>query len=528
MRKLTAILLLLVTPVVSLWSQAKIRRLPSIINHPSLNLYAPYISLDGNALLFISDDGEDRTLTVFYTSRENDWAEPVVLPKNVNHRLVYLKGFALNADGKKLYFTSTKSPVVGGYDIMTSELKGTTWSEPQNMMLPINSKTNEGSPSLTPDGNTIYFMRCDKMDQNKADGCKLFFSRKKPNGQWEEPTELPANINTGNSQTPRIMADGETLIFSSNKMASPKGGMDLYVSKFSNGNWTEPIPLDFVNTGKDDQFISVTALGRYLLKDTPGGKKNNELVEFLIPSELRPKGMMKVEGNVTDANNAAIPAYIAITDLANNKRVYSGRPTTDGSYILYLMEGTHYEMSIDPEQSNVSYYAKQFDLTTDKTPQKERVNVVLKQPAAGDELPLDFVAFQPNSAVLESSSETELKRLLRVVKANPQLKFEIQVMLNGYVQDSTMSDADLTEILVDSIKTQIDDIDTLGQLYKRDTIVVNKVYHNDRTLKQAQSIIEYLLKQGADQNSLTYFSNAIAATIPENKKLIIKAVARSK
>ncbi|MBA4058186.1 MAG: hypothetical protein C0490_25950, partial [Marivirga sp.] len=108
MRKVTCISLLLLTPFMFSWGQAKTRRLPSIINHPSLNLYAPYISFDGNAILFVSDDGEDHSLTVFYTSRDKDWAEPIMLPKNVNHRLVYQKGFALSADGKKMYFTSTK------------------------------------------------------------------------------------------------------------------------------------------------------------------------------------------------------------------------------------------------------------------------------------------------------------------------------------------------------------------------------------------------------------------------------------
>ena len=135
--------------------------------------------------------------------------------------------------------------------------------EPQNLMLPINSKTNEGCPSPSPDGNAIYFMRCDKMDQNKADGCKLFVTKKKTNGQWDDPKELPANINTGNSQTPRIMADGETLIFSSNKMVSTKGGMDLYVSKFINGSWTDPRPMDFVNSEKESFLLNIS------LKRTP-------------------------------------------------------------------------------------------------------------------------------------------------------------------------------------------------------------------------------------------------------------------
>ena len=508
--------------------QAKTRRLPGIINHPSRNCYAPYISFDGNALLFVSNDGEDGTLTVSYTTRETDWVEPVALPKSVNHRLVYLRGFSLSADGKRMYFTSTKSPVVGGYDIMTSDLKGNSWTEPQNMMLPLNSKSNEGSPSLTPDGNVMYFMRCEKMDQSKADVCKLFFSKKKSNGQWDEPKELPANINTGNSQTPRIMADGETLIFSSNKMATTKGGMDLYVTKLVNGNWSEPTALDFVNTPQDDQFVSAAALGRYLLKEAPGAKKNVELVEFLIPNELRPKGMMKIEGKITDPNNAPVSAYISVRDLTTNKRVFSGRPNADGSYMLYVSEGTKYEMSVDPEQSNISYSAKQFDLMTDKIPQREKVNVTLKQPSPGDELPLDFVLFKQNSAELDPVSELDLKRFLRVAKANPQLKFEIQVMLSGYEQDSVASNPDLTEVMVDSLHTQIDEIDSLGQLYKKDTVIVKTTYHNDRTLLQAQNIISYLASQGASSDSFTYFGNAIPAALPENRKTTIKAVARAR
>jgi hypothetical protein len=526
MRKLLCFLLL-AQVAMDVFGQAKTRRLPSVINHPSFNLYAPYISHDGNALLFVSDSGEDGALTVSYSSRENDWAEPVELSKNVNHKSIYLKGFALSGDGKKLYFTSAKAPVVGGYDIMSSELKGKSWAEPQNMVIPINSKSNEGCPSISVDGNTLYFMRCDKMDQRSASGCKLFRADKKPNGQWDEPKELPASINTGNSQSPRIMGDSETLIFSSDKMNTTKGGMDLYMTRLVNGSWSAPVPLDFVNTPLDDQFVTASALGRYLIKEAPGAKKNSELVEFLFPAELRPKGMMKIEGKITDENNAPIPAYITITDLSNSKRIYSGRPASDGYYFVYVREGSTYEVSIDPEQSKIGFYARQFDLTGDKIPQRERVNAVLKQPLPGDELSLDAIQFKPSSSLLEQSSEGEIKRLVRLIKANPQLNFEIQVMLNGYAEDSIQSSPDLTEVLVDSMKTQIDDIDSLGQLYKRDTVVARLTYHNDRTRQQANSIIAQLVKSGIDPNSLKILTNAIPAALPE-KKLTIKAVARAK
>src|SRR4051812_19208648 len=90
-----------------LTAQAKMRKLPGTINHPSINVFAPYLSADANALVFISDNAEDNALTPFYTFRDNaDWRDPQVFPKSIYTRLNFLKGFALSGDGKKLYYTS--------------------------------------------------------------------------------------------------------------------------------------------------------------------------------------------------------------------------------------------------------------------------------------------------------------------------------------------------------------------------------------------------------------------------------------
>lgn len=508
-------------------AQVQSRKLPGIINHPSLSLYAPFISFDGNALLFVSNDGEDGTLIVSYTSRETDWVQPVPLPKHINHRLVYLRGFALSADGKKMYFTAMKAPIIGGYDIMTSELKGSTWSEPQNILMPINSKTNDGCPSFSADGSAIYFMRCDKMDQRSASGCKLFASKKKPNGQWEEPVELPASINTGNSQTPRIMADNETLIFSSDKMPGNKGGMDLYMSKLVGGTWSAPVALDFTNTSADDQFVSVAALGRYLLRDVPGSRNNNELVEFLFPLTVKPRGVMKVEGFVKDPANEAVPAYISVIDRTSDKRVYSGRPAADGAYMFYLPEGTVYEFDVDPEQSNWTFFSKTLDLTGDKIAQRERVNITLRQPVAGDEIALDMVAMKAGGSTLDAAASAELKRLIRVSKANPQLLFDIQISMTGYSEDSIRSNPDLSEVRMDTVRLQHVVMDSTMAL-TQDTIKVRTVYHNDRTPVIAQQIMAFLTSQGGDAQRFTYKTAALPATTPEEKKIGVKAVVKGK
>jgi hypothetical protein len=531
MNKTFLILVFQLIAVAVVFPQSQTRKLPSIINHPSLSLYAPFISADGNALLFISNSGQDGAYTISYTSRESDWSAPVELPKHLNNRLNFMRGYALSADGKKIYVSSAKSPVIGGYDIFTSDLKGSTWSNPENMMLPINSKLNEACPSLTPDGKTMYFMRCEKMDLMKAESCKIFRVVRKSNGQWDEPVELPASINAGNSQTPRIMADGETLIFSSDKLTPSKGGMDLYLSRYRNGSWTSPVPLDFVNTEKDDQYVSVSALGRYLLKEAPGPKQNLELTEFLMPANLRPKGLMKVEGNVTDENGASVSSYVSVTDLLSKKRVYSAQPSADGSFVVYLAEGTQYEISVDPDQADYGYFAKLYDLRSDRIAQREKLSVVLKKPKKGEEIPLDMITFKPFSPKLELMGEEELKRFARFVKANASLMFDVHVVLEGYREDSVQSSPDFTEIRVDTliIETPVDTLhmDTtqsaLEEAFHNQRL--KTTFHNDRTPRMIKAMDDFLKAQGVPLGQVSFTAQVIPAALGETR-MRIKAFVR--
>lgn len=521
---LGCLLLVAMTWVDHSHGQAKVRKMSTTINHPSLNLFAPYISADANALVFLSDNAEDNAPTPFFTFREGgDWREPQVLPKTIYTRLNFLRGFGLSADGTTLLYSTLKSPGVGGFDIWISEWRGSGWTPPVNPGAPINSRAHEACPSLTPDEKTMYFMRCEKMDQNRADLCKLFRIDKRSNGTWGEAVELPAHINTGNSQSPRIMADGETLIYSSDKQQPSKGGMDLFMTRLRDGEWSNPVPLDFVNTEKDDQYVSVTGLGRYLIRDSPGARKN-EIVEYLIPGHLRPKGVMKIDGRVVDGEGKPLQAYLSMINIETGERVYNGRPNSDGAFLIYAMEGSRYELSVDPEHGDKNYYSRIFDLTSEPIPQVEKVRAVLKPLAVGDELMLEGITFQPYSSEIDmDASLRTLQRLSRMVTANPQLAFEIEVWLDGYEEDTIQSDLDLTEMAIDTVYGKYIDIDTLGQLYERDTASLKVIYHNDRTFQQMQKIVDYLLSKGANAGNVHGVSSATPAVLPENRKTIVRA-----
>jgi hypothetical protein len=507
------------------YSQPKTRRFPNSINNPSINVYAPFISLDGSMILFTSDYAELDPL-VYYSLREpGDWKQPVELPKHLNTKLNFLKGYTLSPDGKTVYVSSIKSGGVGGYDIWSSEFKNNAWGELKNLFLPLNTKGHEASPTFTPDGTTMYFMRCDKIDYKKASDCKIFVARKKPNGVWDEPAELPAQINTGNSQTPRIMADGETLLFASDKIQPSTGGMDLFMTKLNNGVWSNPAPLAFVNTEKDDQYVSALANGRYLLKEGQG-KFKIEVLEYLMPDDIRPRGVMKIEGSVS-SNGAPVSSYVSVVDVKTQERIFSGRPGVDGSFFLFIKEGTIYELSVDPEDGSLTYYSKQYDLTKNEPLRNDKLSVSLKKISAGDELMLDAVRFKPYSSELETSS-AELNRIARLLKSNTDMNFEIQVTLNGYAEDTTRVNPDLTEEIATTSTQTFSTTDTLGNITTRDSVMVKIIYHNNRTEQQANAVVEKFIAMGVNRSNLSISTNKKVMPDEAMKNTEVKIIARAK
>jgi hypothetical protein len=499
------------------------------VNHPSINVSSPYVSLEGNSMLFLSDNTEDNALTIFWTTKSDgvNWKQPVALPKTLNGKLNFLSGFALSADGRQAYVSTTKGGGLGGYDIYMAELKGTYWGEPTNVGQPVNSKENEACPSVTTENTTMYFMRCTKMDASKASGCRIFVStRRTPADRWQSPTELPANINTGNSQAPRIMSDGESLIFSSDQMGG-KGGMDLFITKKTGTTWSKPVPLDFINTERDDQFVSANSLGRYLVTAMPT-KTATQLVDVLFPTDIKPKAVMKVEGRVQGPANPASP-YVNLIDKRTQQRLLTVRPTKEGTFVLYLVEGNVYNVVVDPEEDNYTFFSHEYDLTGEKISTLERLSVSLKPVSAGDVIDLAGVAFKPYSSDLDESSKTELRKVARVINGSPSLKFNIEVDLYGYQKDSLQSNPDLTEMITDTLhfavtKTLTDSTGAVSTA-TTDSVAVRHTYHNDRTQHQALEVVNYLIDQGVPANRVMPASKLFDA-VPEERKTVVKLIAR--
>lgn len=197
-------------------------------------------------------------LNLYYMEKGEDgsWMAPEMLAGDINGQ--FHEGPAtFSADGKTVYFTRSnyrkKNKLAdNAYDesnlkIFKAELVDDKWTNLEE--LPFNSEDYScGHPSLSADGQHMYFVS----DMPGGQGGTDIYRVKFKNGQWGQPENLGAIVNTtGNEMFPYIHQDG-TLYFSSNAHNS-MGGLDVFMTYFYKDRWMKPENLNYpMNTTKDD------------------------------------------------------------------------------------------------------------------------------------------------------------------------------------------------------------------------------------------------------------------------------------
>ncbi len=117
----------------------------------------------------------------------------------------------------------------------------------------VNTGADETHASITADGKTLYFT---SSRRGGLGGLDIYRSNRLPSGIWGEAENLGAKINTPeDEETPFLADDGKRLYFSS-KGHFNMGGQDVFFSPVTEtGNWKDPVNIGFpINTTGDDLF----------------------------------------------------------------------------------------------------------------------------------------------------------------------------------------------------------------------------------------------------------------------------------
>jgi outer membrane protein OmpA-like peptidoglycan-associated protein len=322
------------------------------------NDFAPSETADGSTLYFTSDrpgtnkkeviekGGFSEDIFVAHRDSLGHFSSPAPLPPPLNS-LDDEGSATVTADGQTLYMSLCRRPGgVGDCDLYESQLSGNQWATPQNLGQPLNSPAWDAEPSVTADGSTLYFS---STRPGSIEGSEdIYVAYRNTDGSWTPPKNLGEPVNTRfNDRSPFISADGKTLYFSSNGHPG-FGNHDLFMTrKLSDGTWCVPVNLGRpINAYGDDVFLTIPASGDKIIYSTQraDARASLHLYEAKLPLEFRPGPVTLIAGTVYDrVTHSAVAAEVDVNDLKTNQlvAVYHANKVT-GKFYITLGTGKMY------------------------------------------------------------------------------------------------------------------------------------------------------------------------------------------
>lgn len=469
-----------------------------VINLQSVNSeypeYCPLITADESMMIFTSRRDnttgglrEPHTMQfyedIYITYNENGkWTEPASIGTPINTEN-HDATVGLSPDGQELYIYRGEKrgkDVIAG-DIYVSELKGSEWSEPKELIT-INTPYKESSASISFDGRTLYFV---SNRPGGLGGMDIYFSTREFNKDWGPAKNIGNVVNT-NYDEEGIFAhpDGKTIYFSS-KGHENMGGYDIFKSVCDDkGIWSKPENIGYpINTADDDVFFILSADGRhgYFSSVKPGGKGEKDIYVINFTDE---EGAEKsvyltlVTGKVIDAvTNKAVEAKIEITDNEKNEvvAVFESNSST-GDYLVTLPSGKNYGIAVSAD--GYLFHSENFNLPANKEYDKIDLDISLNSMKEGSTIILKNLFFDYAKTELKSESINELTRVVKILNDHPTMRIEIG-----------------------------------GHTDNQSSLATNQKLSTER----AKSVVDYLISQGIDAKRLEYKGYAFYQPIADNE-----------
>ena len=382
--------------------------LPAPLNGFDLQ-YFPSITVQ-NELIFTARQqlkGGDENL---YLSKFDgvDWTVPESVSENIN--TVRNEGTAsISGDGKTLVFTACNRPDnIGSCDLYISYYRNEEWTLPELLPREVNSQEWDSQPSLTADGNTIYFTSLRKGGYGKQD---LWYTQK-IDGEWQGAINLGSEINSSQDDaSPFIYYDSKTLIYAS-KGRLGMGGYDLYKTVF-NKKWSEPSNLGYPINDSFDQVGYTLSYDGWAYFSTSQSDGRLMLKKFRIP-----------EGLVKPLDQTIKLVEVGLDSLSTRQvTTYVGRKSTNHMLDSTFSLPKNLFQNIDSVAIKVKGYKQRF-VTSEKAESSTKIE--LEPFVLGQKLLSQSGAFDFSSDQLSETFKLQLDKLYDYLKINSELIIEIQ------------------------------------------------------------------------------------------------------
>jgi len=424
--------------------QAKIENLGKIINSEENDTH-PVLTADESVMYFTSQrkgsTGERRTINgelyedIWFSEKVNgQWTNPrnVGMPLNtIGHDFV----LALSADGQTMYLYNSSH---NGGDIFVSYLMGNVWTKPRPLSYMVNSNYWDAQACISADGNTIIFA---SERPGGYGGRDLYWSKRKPNGDWEVAKNLGNVVNSPlDEASPFLHPDGKTLYFSTQH--NSMGGLDIFKSTLQeDGTWTTPVNLGYpINSGGDDTFFVINPSGTVgyfsSTREDPNQVGKRDIYRIMFEKSEGNK-VITLSGLVKDKETSEpLEADIVLEDNEKNQIIAQFKSNSaTGKYIVVLPAGKNYGISV--RKNGYLFHSENFTIDNDGKSQDVQLDILLQKIKTGAKITLNNVFFKPNTAELDAKSQAELALVGKFLRDNAHVRIQVNGHTDGGAEGTT-------------------------------------------------------------------------------------------
>jgi len=331
----------------------------------------------------------------------------------------------ITADATQMYFTAcNRSDGKGGCDIYYSEKRNGLWTRPRNLGEPVNTSAKETQPSISADGRTLYFVSTRSGGKGGQD---IWMSTLGDNGNWSKPVNLEEINTSGDESSPFIHLDGRTLYFASDDWPG-MGQYDLFVTrKDSAGRWSTPENLGYpINSKHNEEGMIVNARGdRAYYSSDRGDGRTRTIYSFELYPNVRPEPVSYMKGKIFDARYLTpLKAQFELIDLSTaEKAVSASSDSISGEFLVCIPSGKDYALNI--KCKGYLFFSEHFTMTGGTYREPYLKDIPLKRIQPGEKVILKNIFFDFASAKLLDASKAELQQLVQFLCDNPDVKIRI-------------------------------------------------------------------------------------------------------
>ena len=376
--------------------------------------FASSRSKDKDAKVSAITGQNNNNLFLVKQDEKGAWLAPVELEDEVNTE--YDEGTpSFSPDGNTMYYTYCAQDPEGPRtaEIYISTRSSAKWGKGTRATIVKDSVTALGHPSISPDGKYLYFVS----DAVGGFGGKDIFRARVAGNDFGPMENLGEEINTPGDEMFPYVRDSVTLYFASNGHPG-MGGLDLFkATQDSTGKWNVENLGAPINSMGDD--FGITFAGKeergFFCSNRNDARGYDHIYSFELPTIT-----IFIEGIVNDVDE--YPIEDATVRIVGKDGLNVKVPVKkDGTYRVELERDIRYVMMASAR----GYLNQNYELHTGPEEKNETYIVDFFLSPISKPVVIDNIFYDFDKATLRPESKKALDEMIKMLNDNPNVRIEL-------------------------------------------------------------------------------------------------------